>query len=543
MRIVFWLISLILGVALAVLSLEWSWFLWGYLPFALIFGLGVYDIVQRRHSLWRNYPVIGHGRMLMEVLRPPIQQYFVEDDTSGTPVNRMYRSVVYQRAKKALDTVPFGTKLDVYRIGYEWMDHSLGAISVQQTGSDPRVKVGSSQCTQPYESSILNISAMSFGALSRTAILALNRGAAAGGFAHNTGEGGLSPHHLEAGGDLIWQIGTGYFGCRDASGKFDADRFAEKATGDTVKMIEIKLSQGAKPGHGGILPAVKNTKEIAAIRHVEPGTRVDSPPTHSAFTTPLGLLEFVARLRELSGGKPVGFKLAVGRKSEFVSIAKAIVKSGIVPDFITVDGGEGGTGAAPLEYSNSVGMPLRDGLAFVDDVLTGFGLRKEIRIIASGKMFTGFHLVKNLALGADICASARGMMLALGCIQALECNNNTCPVGVATQNPRRYKGLDPIDKGTRIHHFHDETVYAAMELIAASGLCHTQELNRTHIHRRINATTVACYDEIFPYVGEGSLLAGEGPPWLRHALGEASAESFRTETCMVHTDCGLKTRS
>lgn len=512
---------------------EGGWLLAIVIPLML---LGIYDIFQHRHSLRRNYPLFGRGRWFMEWLRPFIRQYLVESDTDGSPINRMFRSVVYQRAKGAVDTVPFGTRVDTYRDGYEWIGHSLASIDSDEVDPELRVSIGGADCRQPYASSIFNISAMSFGALSRNAILALNRGAFLGGFSHNTGEGGLSPHHLEHDGDLVWQIGTAYFGCRDPEGNFCPDTFRKSALLPQVKMIEIKLSQGAKPGHGGILPADKNTPEIASIRHVQPGTQVNSPPTHSAFGSPVGLLEFVRHLRELSEGKPVGFKLCVGRKSEFVAICKAMVQTGIKPDFITVDGGEGGTGAAPLEYTNSVGMPLREAIAFVDDCLTGFGLRGEIRIIASGKILTGFHLVKNIALGADICNSARGMMLALGCVQSLTCNSNHCPSGVATQNPKLYRGLVVSDKAVRVASFHKKTVHAVAELIASAGLCHTGDLTRTHIYRRVSQERVRRYDQIYPYLQPGSLIEGEQPEDWRICLEEASAESFMAQHCL--TDIG-----
>jgi hypothetical protein len=425
------------GVLLLVWAGHWYWppVLWIAVPVLPLLALGIHDMIQTRHSIRRNFPLLGRARWLMESLRPFVRQYFIESDTDGVPINRMFRSIVYQRAKGEMESVPFGTRVNVYRDGYEWIGHSVSAIRASDV-LDLRVTVGGPDCRRPDRASILNISAMSFGALSRNAILALNRGARLGGFAHNTGEGGLSPYHLEHGGDLIWQIGTGYFGCRDVQGNFSAETFQEKTRLDAVKMIEIKLSQGAKPGHGGILPAAKNTPEIAAIRGVEPGTQVDSPPSHSACDSPLGLLEFVARLRDLSGGKPVGFKLAIGRRSEFLGICKAMVESGITPDFISVDGGEGGTGAAPLEFTNSVGMPLREALAFVDDCLTGFDLRNDIRVIASGMILTGFHLVKNLALGADLCNSARGMMFALGCVHSLSCHTNRCPTGAEADSER-----------------------------------------------------------------------------------------------------------
>lgn len=520
-------------VAVALLQLTWPPAIWLLLLLVPLILLGLYDMFQQQHALKRNFPLFGRGRWIMEWFRPFIRQYLLESDTDGAPISRMFRSIVYQRAKGARETVPFGTQLDTYRSGYEWIGHSLSALDVTEVDPEMRVRVGGPACRQPYWASIFNISAMSFGALSRNAILALNGGAKAGGFYHNTGEGGISRYHLEPGGDLVWQIGTGYFGCRDENGRFSAEAFREKALLPSVKMIEIKLSQGAKPGHGGILPADKNTPEIAAIRGVVPGTPVNSPPTHSAFSTPLGLLDFVQQLRELSDGKPVGIKLAIGRRSEFIAICKAMVTSGITPDFITVDGGEGGTGAAPLEYTNSVGTPLREALAFVDDCLTGFGVRRNIRIIASGKMISGFHLVKNLALGADICNSARGMMLALGCVQSLTCNSNHCPTGVATQDPRLYRGLVVGDKAQRVAKFHEKTLHATAEIISSAGLCHTRELTRTHIYRRVNQESVRRYDQVFPYVERGSLLSGVPPAEYRLDLEEATPESFMPKRCLT----------
>ncbi|MBX2859809.1 MAG: FMN-binding glutamate synthase family protein, partial [Vampirovibrio sp.] len=378
--------------------------------------IGYANALQTKHAIRRNFPILGEGRYLMEAVRPEINQYFVESDIEGRPFHRVQRSNVYQRAKKALNTHPFGTKHDVYQEGYEWINHSL--IPVEPPHEDPRVTIGGDHCTQPYSASIFNISAMSYGSLSKNAVLALNEGAQIGRFAHNTGEGGLSPHHLKPGGDIIWQIGTGYFGCRTPEGNFCPENFKKRATLNNVKMIELKLSQGAKPGHGGILPAEKVTEEVAEIRGVKLGKDVMSPPAHQAFNTPRGLLEFLAKLRELSGGKPVGFKLCVGSKQEFLSICKAMVETGLLPDFITVDGSEGGTGAAPLEFSDSVGMPLNDGLVFVHNALVGCDLRNKIRVIASGKVTTAFDLISKLAMGADMCNSARGMMFALGCIQA-----------------------------------------------------------------------------------------------------------------------------
>ncbi len=517
-------------------ALFWPPIVWLLALIVPLIGVGLHDMFQSGHSLRRNYPLFGRGRWIMEWLRPFIRQYLLESDTDGTPISRMFRSIAYQRAKGALETVPFGTRVDTYRDGYEWMGHSLSAVDAKTLDADPRVTVGGPQCSQPYAASIFNISAMSFGALSRNAIRALNGGARDGGFYHNTGEGGLSPYHLEPGGDLVWQIGTAYFGCRDDAGRFSPQAFAEAASLPSVKMIEVKLSQGAKPGHGGILPGDKNTPEIAAIRGVAAGTQVDSPPTHTAFSSPRELLDFVALLRELSGGKPVGFKLAVGRKSEFVAICKAMARSGTLPDFITVDGGEGGTGAAPLEYTNSVGMPLREALAFIDDCLTGFDLRHQVRIIAAGKILTGFHLVKNMALGADICNSARGMMLALGCVQSLTCNSNRCPTGVATQDARLYRGLVVSDKRERVTQFHRKTVHATTELIASAGLRHTSDLTRTHVYRRVSQSAVQRYDEIFPYLEAGSLLSREPPQAWRLHLDEADPDSFMPKRCLTRIE-------
>lgn len=535
MHRVFLLVSTLILVLVCLLALLWQpvlHSLWILLP---LFALGVYDMLQSRHSIRRNFPLVGRGRWVMEFFRPYIQQYLVEADTEGTPINRIFRSIVYQRAKDSLDSVPFGTRLDTYRVGYEWIGHSLGALDSTGLEKLPSVRIGGPDCRRPYDASILNISAMSFGALSRNAVLALNLGARQGGFAHNTGEGGISPYHLEHGGDLIWQIGTGYFGCRDAEGRFNEQEFARQAAHPAVRMIEIKLSQGAKPGHGGILPAHKNTPEIAAIRGVEPYTRVDSPPTHSAFSTPRELMLFIKRIRDLADGKPIGFKLAIGRQSEFVALCKAMVATGITPDFITVDGGEGGTGAAPLEYANSVGMPLRDALAFVDNCLSGFGLRQDIRIIAAGKIFSGFHLVKNLALGADLCNSARGMMLALGCVQSLTCHSNRCPTGITTQDPNLYRALVVEDKAKRVAQFQRKTVQATMEIIASAGLADPAELNRSHIHRRTSAMQVHRYDQIYPYMQSGALLR-EPPESYQLFMDEADADCFQPSDCLTTID-------
>lgn len=502
-REIFITAALLVLAVIAGISFFWRPVLWSLVFFIPVIGVGVSDVLQKKQTLKNNFPVIGHFRYLLEKFRPEIMQYFVETDTEGMPVNRMFRSLIYQRAKNTNDTTPFGTKFDVYSEGYECLAHSMYPKKADEVDPNPRVLIGGPHCQQPYSASILNVSAMSFGALSQNAVLALNKGAKLGGFAHNTGEGGVSPYHLQPGGDLIWQIGTGYFGCRDANGDFCPDTFKKYALPDNVKMIEIKLSQGAKPGHGGILPAAKNTVEIANIRHVQPFTDVLSPPCHTAFNGAKGLMMFIRQLRELCGGKPVGFKLCVGDKGEFIDLCKAMLDTGTTPDFITVDGGEGGTGAAPVEFSNSVGLPLRDGLAFVSDTLNQYGLKKDIKIIASGKIFTSFHIARTLALGADLCNSARAMMLALGCIQALQCNTNTCPVGVATQNKSLMKGLDVGDKSVRVANFHKNTVHSFVELLAAAGLTRPGQLKRKHILHRMGPNRLVPYSELYP---EASIL-------------------------------------
>ncbi|MDX5428314.1 MAG: FMN-binding glutamate synthase family protein [Bacteroidota bacterium] len=512
MRSQFWTYSLLTFFLIGIISWFWPSFLWTLVVILPLFILGVHDTIQRSHTIRRNFPLFGRGRYILEDMGPKIYQYFVESDTDGRPINRNMRSMVYRRAKSVNDTHPFGTQRDLYRDGYEWINHSIYPYDVSELDHNPRVRIGGKECKQPYEASILNISAMSYGSLSYRAIEALNKGARMGGFYHNTGEGGLSPYHLENGGDIVWQIGTGYFSCRTKDGNFDREKFKENAAHPSVKMIEIKLSQGAKPGHGGILPASKNSEEIAKIRGVEPHKAVISPSYHKAFSGPKEMMHFIRDIRELCEGKPVGFKLCVGREEEFIDICRAMMDTGILPDFITVDGGEGGTGAAPLEYSNSVGSPLRDGLAFVHDMLVGFGLRDEIKVIASGKILSGFHIVRALALGADLCNSARGMMLSLGCIQALECNQNTCPTGVATQNPKLVKGLVVEDKSPRVHNFHKNTIHAMLDLLSSVGIKKTDDLKRKHIHRRVDMTTILRYDEIYPDLEPRCLLSGSGIP-------------------------------
>ncbi|MEO8760203.1 MAG: FMN-binding glutamate synthase family protein [Bacteroidia bacterium] len=526
MRNLFITSSILMVLIAGFITYNWHPFIWSFIIIAPIILLGIFDMMQKHHSLMANFPVMGRFRWVAEWLRPKIYQYFVESDTDGAPFNRLSRTVIYQRAKKTNDTMPFGTQLNVYETGYEWLNHSIAPLPADKVDHNPRILVGGPDCKQPYSASIYNVSAMSFGSLSKNAIMALNGGAKLGNFAHNTGEGGLSPYHLEPGGDVIWQIGTGYFSCRNTDGTFNYEKFAERATLPTVKMIEIKMSQGAKPGHGGILPAAKVTEEIAKIRLVEMGKDVLSPTYHTAFSNPIEMLGFIKKLRDLSGGKPVGFKLCIGQKSQFIAICKAMVKTKIMPDFITVDGGEGGTGAAPLEFSNSVGMPLRDALAFVFDAIHGFNLKKHIKIIASGKVHTGFDLVKNISLGADMCNSARAMMFSLGCIQALECNSNTCPTGVATQNPKLYKGLDVADKRARVANFHHETIKAAVELMTAAGLDHPHKLHRTHIYRRVSGNQIQTYDQMYPHLLKGSLLEAPYPEGWELDMMNSSAETF-----------------
>lgn len=459
-------------------------------------AIGIYDLTQKKHAILRNFPVIGHLRYMLEGIGPEIRQYFIENDTQGKPFNRNQRAYIYSRAKLQHTTHPFGTEHDLQREQIEWAKHSMFPAKILNT--PPRVKIGGKDCLQPYESSIFNISAMSYGSLSKNAILALNKGAAEGGFYHNTGEGGVSPYHLQ-GGDLVYQVGTGYFGCRALDGSFDPEKFKVTSSIPEVKMIELKLSQGAKPGKGGILPAVKNNEEIAAIRGVIPHTEIDSPNAHRAFNTPRGLLEFIQQLRDLSGGKPVGFKLCVGSKDEFIDICEQMIITGITPDFISIDGAEGGTGAAPIIFSDHVGMPYENALIFVVDTLRKFKVEDEIKVIVAGKLIDGFSIFKALCLGADVVNTARGMMIALGCIQALQCDKNTCPVGVATDNPVLVRGLVVEDKYKRVANYHRETVKDFLELFAAAGCTDLNQLNRSYIYKQMNNQVVG-FQERYPDV-------------------------------------------
>ncbi|TKK65002.1 FMN-binding glutamate synthase family protein [Ilyomonas limi] len=470
-----------------------NWY-WGSLITLPLLLIAIVDVRQSKHAILRNYPIIGRLRYFFERIRPELRQYFFETDLDGKPFNRRQRSIVYQRAKNEKQTVAFGMQSNPSSPGYEWLSHSV--YPEQLSVNDLKVWIGNEQCLQPYHASIYNIGAMSYGALSKTAITALNEGAAIGGFAHNTGEGGISNYHLK-GGDLIWQIGTGYFGCRTEMGRFNPVAFKQKALCPSVKMIELKLSQGAKPGHGGILPAAKNTEEIAAIRHVMPNTTVHSPARHAEFDGPAGLLQFLQLLRHLSGDKPVGFKLCIGDKQEFIDICKAICSTCIIPDFISVDGAEGGTGAAPLEFTDHLGMPLYEALAFVKQTLDDYQLSESIKIIAAGKIITGFDILKALALGASACYSARGMMFALGCIQALQCDSGKCPVGVATQNPALYKGLDPADKKVRVANFHVNTLIATKEMMEACGFKSIDDVKASKFFRRIDEQTTKSFEQIY----------------------------------------------
>lgn len=514
--IVFSLLALISGVAWWVLAL----------PFIALSLLGVIDLSQTKHAIRRNYPVIGNLRFLFEFIRPEIRQYFMESDDQQLPFSRASRSLVYQRAKQQQDKQPFGTQIDTYSSGYEWMNHSMAPTKIKDTNF--RITVGGPDCKQPYSLSVFNISAMSFGALSANAVMALNRGAILGDFAHDTGEGGVSRYHTKYGGDLIWNIGSGYFGCRNEDGSFSAERFAKRAQQEQIKMIEIKLSQGAKPGQGGILPAAKVTPEIAAAREVPVGQDCMSPAQHSAFSTPIELLEFVAQLRELSGGKPVGFKLTIGHPWEWFAIAKAMLKTNITPDFIVIDGAEGGTGAAPVEFMDHVGVPLVEALRLVHNTLVGIGVRDKIKIGASGKIISAFDMARIMALGADWCNSARGFMFAIGCIQALACHTGKCPTGVTTQSVLRQKALVVSDKSLRVASFHNNTLKALGELLSAAGLEHPSNLRPHHIARRIANGEVRVLSALFPDLGEGELLRDEFKQTVfRTVWPMATAESFQ----------------
>ncbi len=482
-------------------SLGWRWSL---AIFAGLAVLGTWDLLQRRSTLRRNYPLLAHFRYGLESIGPEIRQYFIQSDLEEAPFSREQRSLVYQRAKGVMDVVPFGTEHDVYGMDYEWINHSIVPSAIPS--HDFRVPVGGKDVAQPYSASVFNISAMSFGALSANAIRALNAGAKQGSFYHDTGEGSISPYHREPGGDLVWEIGSGYFGCRDENGRFDEERFAKNATDPQVKMVEVKLSQGAKPGHGGMLPAAKVSHEIALTRGVLEGVDCISPARHTEFDTPVGLLEFVARLRRLSGGKPAGFKLAIGHPWEWFGVAKAMHETGLLPDFIVVDGAEGGTGAAPAEFVAHVGVPMHEGLMLVHNTLVGLGLRDKVRIGAAGKITSAFDIARTMALGADWCNAGRGFMFALGCIQSLSCHTDRCPTGVATQDPQRWKHLDVADKSNRVFMFQQNTLHALRDLLCAAGLDGPGQLGPEHILRRVSQVEVRSLAALYRFLEPGELL-------------------------------------
>jgi glutamate synthase domain-containing protein 2 len=517
--VVFALLSIMVWLASKNVSAFWP-FLFTGLSF-----LGLYDLIQTKHAITRNYPVLGHARFFFEMIRPEIRQYFLESDLDGKPFSRNQRAVVYQRAKQDTDKVPFGTQLDVYEAGFEWINHSITPAKV--TDSNFRLTIGGSACTQPYSASVFNISAMSFGALSANAIAALNRGAQLGNFIHDTGEGSISEHHRQHGGALTWEIGSGYFGCRDDQGHFSEAQFVQNASSPQVKMIELKLSQGAKPGHGGVLPGPKVTPEIAAARGVKPFEDCVSPASHSAFSTPIEMMQFIARLRQLSGGKPVGFKLAIGHPWEWFAIVKAMLHTGITPDFIVVDGKEGGTGAAPSEFVDHVGVPMREGLLLVHNTLVGVNLRSQIKIGVAGKIVTAFDIVRAMSLGADWCNSARGFMFALGCIQAQSCHTGTCPTGVTTQDPQRQKALVVPDKAQRVFHFHQNTLKALAELVAAAGLTHPNQLRPYHLVKRVSDSEIRLASNLFVFLKPGELLEGNTEvPVFKNYWPRAQAQQF-----------------
>ncbi len=488
-------------------------------------ALGLHDYFQTHHAILRNYPIAAHIRFLLEEIRPEMRQYFFEDEKHSMPFSRDKRAVVYQRAKGVLDKRPFGTNYDVYADGFEWLNHSMKPTNAQP--DDFRITIGGPDCEHPYSASVFNISAMSFGALSPNAIHALNKGAALGKFAHDTGEGGFSPYHKAGGGDIIWEIGSGYFGARNLDGTFSPEAFAKTASNPQVKMVELKLSQGAKPGHGGVLPAAKVSAEISETRGVPMGQDCVSPSGHSAFSTPVEMMQFIGEMRRLSGGKPAGFKLCIGHEWEFMAICKAMLETNIYPDFIVVDGSEGGTGAAPMEFMDHIGRPLREGLSFVHNTLVGIGVRDRIKLGASGKIASAFDITRAMALGADWCNAARGFMFAIGCIQSQSCHTDRCPTGVATQDKSRQRALVVPDKANRVAHFHNNTLHALSELTAAAGLEHPSDFHREHISRRISQSEVKTFADLYPELPSGALLNGTADARYTTAWNRADAHSFR----------------
>ncbi len=514
----------VLLVLLALAATWWPPARWSLVLWLPLLAIAVYDFFQDHHTLRRNYPLVARIRWGMEDLRPYLRSYLLESDLDGRPFNHDERALVYARAKGQLDAHPFGTALDVYSDEYEWLGHSMKPNP--EAPEAWRVEVGSSQCEKPYSAALLNISAMSFGSLSANAIMALNKGAAMGGFYHDTGEGGLSRYHRAHGGDLVWEIGSGYFSCCGAHGSFDPARFRDLAQIDQVKMVEIKLSQGAKPGHGGVLPEAKVTAEIAATRGVAQGKDCISPAAHSTFSTPIELLEWAASLREMSGGKPVGVKFCVGQPHEVFALAKAMLETGIRLDFVTVDGAEGGTGAAPVELSNRMGMPLREGLIMVRNALVGCRLKDEVRIAAAGKIHSGAGLAMNLALGADWCNAARAFMFSLGCVQSMRCHTDTCPTGVATQDATRQRGLVVADKAERVARFQRQTLMGLREMVVAMGLNSPSELLPCHVSERLNAVRSDSIDRFYDFLEPGELLEAPGETQYARHWTAARADSF-----------------
>jgi len=512
---------------------------WWALPLAALIPLlaiGIHDQVQPHHAILRNYPIIGHLRFMLESIRPEIRQYIIEDDRDAVPFSREHRALVYRRAKDVHDAQPFGTVKDVGQVGYGWISHSIRPRHL--TDHDFRVIVGGPDCHQPYSASVMNISGTSFGAVSANAIMALNLGAKLGGFAHNTGEGSISRHHRRYGGDIIWQVATGYFGCRTPDGRFDPEKFRAQAVDPQVKMIEVKLSQGAKPGHGGVLPKAKISEEIAETRGIGRDGDCVSPAAHSAFSTPREFMQFIVQLRELSGGKPIGMKLAVGHRFEFLAICKAMLETGVTPDFIVVDGGEGGTGAAPAELSNHVGLPLNEGLSFVHNALTGVGLRDRIKLGASGKLVTAYDLCRAFAIGADYVMCARTFMFAVGCIQSRSCHTNHCPTGVATQSKLRQRALVVTDKAPRVANFQRNTLRALAELLGSAGLGHPDDIKPWHLQIRHQSGAILRGDDVYPHVGEGDILEGHMSAELAREWDRARADSFepafKREVSLAH---------
>ncbi len=523
-RYLAYFLSIVMTLASLVLLWRSPGWAWGVAFFGALTIVGTVDLLQKRSTLRRIYPILAHFRYGLESVGPEMRQYFIEGDTAEVPFSRQQRALVYQRSKGVSDVVPFGSQKGVYSVDYEWLNHSMAPVHV--ASHDFRIVIGAERA-QPYSASVFNISAMSFGSLSANAIRALNEGARRGNFYHDTGEGSISSYHCEAGGDLVWEIGSGYFGCRDVNGRFCDERFKANACTGQVKMIELKLSQGAKPGHGGLLPGAKVTAEIALARGVPVGVDCESPASHPEFSTPVGMLQFIDRLRGLSGGKPTGFKLAIGHPWEWFGIAKAMHETGILPDFIVVDGAEGGTGAAPAEFIDHVGVPMHEALLLVHNTLVGLRLRDRIRLAGAGRITSAFDLARTMAMGADWCNAGRGFMFALGCIQAQSCHNDMCPSGVATQNPKRWQKLDVADKSTRVHLYHDNTLRALRDLIGAAGLEHPQQLGPEHILRRVSPTEVRSLAALFNYLQPGELIDRVPTHAVFHDFwAEARSDSF-----------------